>query len=59
MALVANGVKIMGAGYEWGVDNGSTVFPFQDYDQAKDFASHYEWPMKMRAVYLSDWMDAK
>jgi hypothetical protein len=45
--------------YEYGVELCGTITPFADYEQAKEFAEAYGGNFKMRAVYLTEWFDAK
>jgi hypothetical protein len=60
MATLINGSRIEWGGYTYGVEmwNGYVV-PFSDYEKAKQYAKDCRGHLKMRAVYLTEWLDAK
>jgi hypothetical protein len=61
MATLINGSRATQV-YEFGVENTTTgiVYPFSDYSEAKQYAeAATQRQLKCRAVYLTDWFDAK
>jgi hypothetical protein len=60
MATLINGSRVTQL-YEFGVENATSgiVYPFSDYNEAKQFAEATKQKLMCRPVYLGDWFDAK
>ena len=61
MTTIANGARLEWGGYEFGIQDVVTgnFWLYDDYDEAKQVADGKRYLFKMRAVYLTDWFDAK
>lgn len=60
MATTINGAVIVDQIYEFGVTLGDgTDSRPMDYNTAKSISDRDSLPMRMRAVYKTEWMDAQ
>jgi hypothetical protein len=59
MAVMANGALLKQDGYEFGVDRGGEIVKTRSYADAKRLSGKNGYPMKMRAVYRTNWIEAK